>query len=103
MTALRGSLVIASATVLEAFRNRLFAVAILFGLVLIAMSVAAASVSISERARLIVDVGLAASSGLGTVLAVALSITSFAGELKTHPAYPILARPLPRWACILGK
>lgn len=103
MKALRGSLVIASATVLEAFRNRLFAVAILFGLVLIAMSVAAASVSISERARLIVDVGLAASSGLGTVIAVALSITSFAGELKTHTAYPILARPLPRWAFILGK
>ncbi len=103
MTGIRGALVIAIATLLEAFRNRLFAVAILFGLVLVAMSVAAASISIAERARLIVDVGLSAASGLGTLIAVAMSINTFAGELKTHTAFPILARPLPRWAFILGK
>ncbi|MEM6730038.1 MAG: ABC transporter permease, partial [Myxococcota bacterium] len=47
--------------------------------------------------------GLAASSGLGSLIAVALSINTFAGELKNHTAFPLLARPIPRWAFILGK
>lgn len=103
MSGLRGAVVIAVATLLEAFRNRLFIVAVLFGIVLVAISVAAASISFSERTRLIIDVGLSAASGLGTLIAVAMAIHTFAGELKTHTAFPLLARPLPRWAFILGK
>lgn len=103
MRTLRGALVIAAATLLETIRNRLLIVALLFSLVLLVLSVAAASISIAERARLIVDVGLAASSGLGTLMAIALSINTLAGELKNHTAFPLLARPLPRWGFILGK
>lgn len=103
MSSLRGALVLAYSTLVEALRNRLFIVAILFGVVLVGMSVAAASVSIAERSRLIVDVGLAATSVLGSLIAVILSINTFASELKSHTAYPILARPIPRWGFILGK
>jgi ABC-type transport system involved in multi-copper enzyme maturation permease subunit len=103
MRHLRSAAVIGSTTVLEAVRNRLLLVAVLFGVVLIGVSVAAASVSISERARLIIDVGMAAASGLGSLIAVALTVTSFAGEIDKHTAYPVLARPLPRWVFILGK
>ncbi|HET6346209.1 MAG TPA: ABC transporter permease subunit, partial [Myxococcota bacterium] len=54
-------------------------------------------------ARLIVDVGLAAASGLGSVIAAAATISSFAGELRARTAYPVLARPLPRWSFVAGK
>lgn len=103
MRTLKGVLVIAAATLLETIRNRLLIVAALFSIVLLVLSVAAASISIAERARLIVDVGLAASSGLGTLMAIALSINTLASELKNHTAFPLLARPLPRWGFILGK
>lgn len=103
MNTLRSSLVIGAATLLGAIRNRLVLVALVFSAVLLVLSVAAASISIAERSRLIVDVGLAASSGLGTIMAIALSIHAFAGELKSHTAFPLLARPLSRSAFILGK
>lgn len=103
MKTLRGAAVIGWTTLLEAVRNRLLVVAVLFGVVLVGVSVAAASVSIAERARLIIDVGMAAASGLGSLIAVALAVSTFAGELTRHTAYPVLVRPLPRWAFILGK
>jgi ABC-type transport system involved in multi-copper enzyme maturation permease subunit len=102
-TALVGALAIARATWLEAIRSRLLSVSIFFALVLVGLSVAAASVSFGERSRLIVDVGLAAASGVGSLIAIALSVTSFAGELDRRTAYALLARPVPRWAFVLGK
>lgn len=90
-------------TWLEGVRNRLLLVVVAFALVLVALSVAAASVSFGERARLIIDVGTFFSSGLGGVMALALGISSFAAELRRHTAYPILARPIGRWSFVVGK
>lgn len=101
--ALTATGVVAFATLLEAIRNRLLLVAVFFAIVLVGLSVSAASVSIGEQGRLIIDVGLAAASALGSVIAVAVAIASFASELRRRTAYPVLARPLPRWAFVLGK
>jgi ABC-type transport system involved in multi-copper enzyme maturation permease subunit len=98
-----GAGVIGMATFLEAVRNRVLLVAVAFAVALIGLSVTAASLSFGERSRLIVDVGLAAASGVGGLVAIALMVTSFARELERHTAYPVLARPLPRWAFVLGK
>jgi ABC-type transport system involved in multi-copper enzyme maturation permease subunit len=103
MTALRSVLVIARITLLEALRNRILLVALAFAVALVGISVAAAAVSMGERARLIVDVGLAAASAMGSLIAIALTIATFAHEIAQHTAYPVLARPLPRWAFVLGK
>ncbi len=98
-----GALVVGLATFLEAVRNRVLLVVVAFAVVLIGVSVAAASLSFGERARLIVDVGLAAASGIGGIMAVALTVVSFARELERRTAYPVLARPVPRWGFVLGK
>src|SRR5207249_690601 len=95
VTGLRAALVLAAGTFVEAMRNRLLMVSLLFAVVLVGASVSAASVSIGEHARLIIDVGLAAASAVGSLVAVSLTISSFAGELRRHTAYPVLARPLP--------
>jgi ABC-type transport system involved in multi-copper enzyme maturation permease subunit len=95
--------VVARTTLLEALRNRLLLVTVAFAVVLVGLSVSAASVSIGEQSRLIIDVGLAAASAIGSVIAIAVAISSFAGEMRRRTAYPVLARPLPRWAFVLGK
>lgn len=100
---LRAAGVIGLSTLVEAVRNRILLVAVAFALVLVGASVAAASVSFAERGRMIVDVGLAAASGLGALIAVALAVSTFAGEIRKHTAYPVLVRPIPRHAFILGK
>lgn len=100
---LRGAWVIARTTMLEALRNRLLLITLMFILGLTALSVAVAAVSMWERHRLIIDVGLAAASGLGSVIALALAVSSFAGELSRRTVYPVLVRPLSRGAFVLGK
>jgi len=96
-------LAIAVGTFLGAVRNRLLLIALFFAVVLIGFSVAAASVSPWEQGRLIIDVGLAASSGFGSIIAVALTISSFAGELRQRTVYPILVRPISRATFVFGK
>ena len=101
--AVRGMLVVALSTLLEAVRKRLLLVTVAFSLALVGLSVAIAAISIGEQARLIIDVGLAAASGLGSIIALAITISSFSGEIKNRTAYTVLVRPIPRSAFVLGK
>ncbi len=100
---LRAALVVAWATTIEALRNKLLLIGLAFGIVLVGLSVTAAAVAVGERARLIVDIGLAAASVIGSAMTIALTVVSFAGEISKHTAFPVLARPIPRWSFILGK
>jgi ABC-type transport system involved in multi-copper enzyme maturation permease subunit len=103
VSALRAAAVLGGATLITAVRSRLLLIGLLFALVLVGLSVAAASVSFAEQSRLIVDIGLAAASAFGSLIALALAVISFADEIDRRTAYPVLARPIPRWAFVLGK
>ena len=96
-------LVVAAGTLLEAMRSRILFVVLFFAVLLVGLSVAAASVSFGEEGRLIIDVGLAAASAVGAGIGLSLAIASFGGEIKRRTAYTLLARPIPRWAFVLGK
>ena len=98
-----GILVVGGATLLEAVRSRILLVSVFFAVLLVGATVAASSISFGEEGRLIIDVGLAAASAVGSGIALSLAIASFAGELRRRTAYSILARPIPRWAFVLGK
>ena len=100
---LNATVSLAYMTFLEAIRNRLIMIALLFAIVLIGLSVAAGSVSLGHRGRLIIDVGLAATSAISTLIAIALTVTSVGGELRRKTAYTLLTRPIPRWVYLLGK
>lgn len=102
-SALRAALVVGIGTLVGAIRSRLLLIGFFFALILVGLSVAAASVSFAEQSRLIIDIGLAAASGFGSLIALSLAIISFANELDKRTAYPVLARPIPRWAFVLGK
>lgn len=100
---LRGVAVLGAATVLQAIRSRLLWVSVVFAVVMVGLSMSAAGVALYEQARIIVDTGLAAASGLGTAVALAATVSFFSSELKNRTAYVILARPIPRAAYIVGK
>lgn len=103
MQSLRAAGIVGAGTFLEAMRSRLLWIAVVFAAVLVFLSVAAASVAVFERQRLIVDVGLAAASGLSGAVALAATVALLAGDLQGRAAYVVLARPLPRWSYVVGK
>lgn len=99
----RVTLVLTASTLIEALRSRLVWVSVVFSIILILASIAGASVALYEQARLIVDVGLAAASVVGSVVAMSASLVLFAQELQNHTAYVTLARPIARWHLLAGK
>lgn len=99
----QGTTTVAAMTFQEAVRNKLLLVTLVFAAVLTALSISAGSVSLGHRGRLIMDVGLAAASMLGTIIAIALTVISFGSEVKNKTAYTLLTRPISRWAYLLGK
>jgi Cu-processing system permease protein len=103
ISAVRACAILSLSTLLEALRSRLVWVSIIFSIILVAASVAGASVALYEQARLIVDVGLAATSIVGTVVATAATLIFFANEITNHTAYVTLARPIARWTLVVGK
>ena len=100
---LKGTLVIAQTTLIEALRNRILLVSVAFAIFLLLVSIAGASSSVGEQDRIIIDIGLASASGLGSIIAILLLITTFAAEIKNRTAYTLLSRPVPRWAFVFGK
>jgi ABC-type transport system involved in multi-copper enzyme maturation permease subunit len=99
----QGTTTIAVMTFQEAVRNKLLLVTLVFAAVLTALSVSAGSVSLGHRGRLIIDVGLAAASMIGSIIAIALTVISFGSEVKNKTAYTLLTRPISRWAYLFGK
>ena len=99
----QGTTSIAAMTFQEAVRNRLLLVTLAFAAILTALSISAGSVSMGHQGRLIMDVGLAAASMMGSIIAIALTVIAFGSEGKNKTAYTLLTRPISRWAYILGK
>lgn len=95
--------VLCLSSVLEAMRSRLVWVSLVFSGLLIFASIAGASVALYEQSRLIVDIGMAAASIVGTAVALSMTLVFFAQELSQHTAYVTLARPIGRWTWLLGK
>ena len=99
----QGTSTVALMTFQEAVRNKLLLVTLVFAAILTALSISAGSVSLGHRGRLILDVGLAAASMVGSIIAIALTVISFGSEVKNKTAYTLLTRPISRWAYLLGK
>ena len=70
----QGTTTVAVMTFQEAVRNKLLLVTLVFAAILTALSISAGSVSLGHRCRLIIDVGLAAASMVGSIIAIALTV-----------------------------
>lgn len=94
---------IAAHTLRENYRNRFFAIFVIFAAVLIYASLLLGVMAQDEEARVLVDSGLA----LMELIALAYALLSAAGaitrEIETKTIYLVFSRPVSKPAYLLGK
>ena len=96
-------LAIAGNTLRETNRNRVMYVLLLFAILMILGSVTMGKLALRDQAILIKDLGLAAISLFGMIIAVYLGVTVVHRELEQKTVYFIIPKPLHRTEFLLGK
>jgi Cu-processing system permease protein len=94
---------IALNTYREAVRARLLLGVFALGMATCAYSLVIASLSLHNELRVVADLGAAALSLYGVLIAIVLGSTSLYRELEYKTVFPILSRPIRRWEYLLGK
>src|ERR1700753_3427339 len=87
----------------EHVRHRLYLSLILFCFILLGGGLVVSALAVDERARLMVDFGLAAIEFLGLTTIVFISVSLVLTEIENRTIYLVLSRPLPRSQYILGR
>jgi ABC-type transport system involved in multi-copper enzyme maturation permease subunit len=94
---------IAANTVRDAVRNRVLYILVFFSLVMIGTSVALATLSYVERARILQDVGLGAIRLFGAAIAIFMGVGLIHREVERRTIYTILSKPVTRARFLAGK
>jgi len=87
----------------EHIRHRIYLSLFLFGFALLGGGLIISALAIEERARLMMDFGLAAIEFLGLITIVFVSVNLVLTEMENRTLYLILSRPLPRGLYIAGR
>jgi ABC-type transport system involved in multi-copper enzyme maturation permease subunit len=100
---MRRILSIALYTFTENVRNKIFYVIILFGAVIIGMSVLLSNLGSSQATRVLLDAGLAAIEFFALISAVFAAVTLVLEEMESKTIYLILTRPVSRAYYLAGR
>lgn len=96
-------LAIASNTLTELIRLRVFYALLVFALLLIGSSIFMAQLSFQQEFQILKDVALGAMSIFTSVLAIVATARLIPQDLEDRTVYTILARPVPRLEYVVGK
>ena len=94
---------IARHSLMENYRNRFFALFIIFAGVLIYASLLAGVMAVDEEARVITDLGLALMELITLAYVLMASASVITREIETKTIYLVLSRPVPRPAYLAGR
>ena len=94
---------IAQNTYKENLRDKILYNLVIFGLVMIAGSLLLSTLTIGERTKIIMDIGLASIEIFGTLIAIFVGIGLVSKELERRTIYTVLCKPVSRSRFILGK
>lgn len=94
---------IASNTFREAVRDRVLYNLIAFALLMSGASILVGQISIDIERLVVVNLGLAAVSLFGVVIAIFIGIGLVSKEIEKKTLYTVLSRPVRRWEFIVGK
>ncbi len=94
---------IAYNTFREAVRDRVLYNLVAFALLLVGAALIIQQISIGIGRLLVVNLGLAAVSLFGVVIAIFIGIGLVSKEIEKRTLYTVLARPVRRWEFIVGK
>lgn len=87
----------------EHVRHKVWLSAALFGFVLLTGGLVASALAQDERARMMLDLGLAANEAIGLVTAVFLTVHLILQEIESRAVFLILTHPIKRWHYLLGR
>jgi ABC-type Na+ efflux pump permease subunit len=94
---------IASNTLTELTRLKVFYVLLVFALVLIGSSIFMAQFSFQQEFQILKDVSLGAISLFTSLLAIVATARLLPQDLEDRIVYTVLAKPVPRFEYIVGK
>ncbi|OGS08678.1 MAG: hypothetical protein A2270_01540 [Elusimicrobia bacterium RIFOXYA12_FULL_51_18] len=94
---------IARHSLVENYKNRFFALFVIFAGVLIYASLLAGVMAMDEEARVITDLGLALMELTALAYALLAAASTITREIETKTIYLIFSRPVPRPAYLAGK
>ena len=103
MTGINRVLVVAQNTYREAVREKLLYNLLAFATLMILSSIVLAKIHLGYDERIYYDVGLAAISLFGVLIAIFVGINLVYRELAQKTVYTMLAKPIHRWEFLLGK
>jgi ABC-2 type transport system permease protein len=94
---------IASLTLTELTRQKVFYVLLLFALLLIGSSTFLARFTFQQEFQVLKDISLGAMSIFLSLLAIVATARLLPQEIEDRTVYTILAKPVPRWEYVIGK
>jgi len=94
---------IAYNTFREAVRDRVLYNLVFFALLLVGSALLFGQISIDIERIVLVNLGLAAVSIFGVVIAIFIGIGLVSKEIEKRTLYTVLSRPVARWEFIVGK
>src|SRR5579872_4563341 len=100
---MRKTLGIVRYTFIEIFRNKVYYVLLLFAGLIILSTMLMGDLGGEQRARMIIDLGLAAIEAFSLVISVFAAVTLVLEEMETRTLYLILTRPVARYQFVLGR
>jgi Cu-processing system permease protein len=96
-------LAIAGVSVREALSRKIQVNLLLFGLVLVAASFLASTLTIGEQHRIVADFGLSAMGFVMVLLATFLGAALVSGDVERRVLYAVVAKPVSRATYLLGR
>lgn len=87
----------------EHVRHKVWLSAALFGMALLIGGLVASALAQDERARMMLDLGLAANELIALVSVVFLTVHLILQEIESRAVFLILTHPVKRWHYLLGR
>lgn len=100
---MRPILLVARSVFKESVRDRVPYSLVIFAVLLIVASYLISQLTAGQDLKVIKDLGLAAISGIGLLIAIFIGIGLVSKEVERRSIYALLAKPLTRTTFILGK
>src|SRR5947209_10092222 len=94
---------IATNTLTELARQKVFYVLLIFALILIGSSVFMARFTFQQEFQILKDISLGAISIFSSLLAIVATARLISQDVEDRTIYTILAKPVPRFEYVLGK
>src|SRR5262245_58458207 len=96
-------LIVARNTFREAVRDRVLYNLVFFALLMIASAMLIGQISMGIETVVMISLGLSAISLIGLLIAVFTGVGLVSKEIDKRTLHVVLAKPLTRWAFLLGK